>query len=98
MKPLCTLLYKPYLCLISSGKKRNGTLMNSGSCIGVWRNISFKSILLNLAPFDASEMTLLNSSLVSNMFAAGDPESESYGSLSPPTTMRTRYSSSLRGR
>ena len=47
--------------------------MNSGWDIGDAKKKSFKSAIINFAPFIASKMTLFMSSLVSNMEAAGAP-------------------------
>ena len=49
------------------------------------------------APSFASEMVLLTRIFVSMRLAAGEPASSKYVSLSPPTLIRARYCSSLRG-
>ena len=54
-------------------------------------------MLQNLAPLCASEIVLLKRIFVSVMSAAGDPESDSYGNLSPPTTILTLHGSDFRG-
>ena len=59
--------------------------------------MSLRSILQKRAPFLASDITLLKSIFVSSMSAAGDPESDSYGSLSPPTTILTLHGSLFNG-
>ena len=72
--------------------------MYSGFSIGEARKKSLRSQEKNLAPLEASDITLLNNSLDSSNEAAGDPASASYSSLSPPATNRTLHGSDLRGR
>ena len=71
-----TSICRLYLCTMSEGKYLIVTFIYSGVDIGVCRNMSFKSILRNLAPCCASEMTLLNNILVSVRSVAGEPESK----------------------
>lgn len=52
---------------------------------------------INRAPFEASDIALFRSILVSRRLAAGAPASLSYGILSPPAVMRTLYDSCFRG-
>ena len=86
-----TRLYRWYRIRISSRKYLKGTCIYSWSFTGDWRNMPFKSIEQNLAPFFASEIILLNKRFVSSMFAAGAPESNSYSNLSPPMTILILY-------
>ena len=74
---------------MSGGKYLIGTFMYSDSFIGEARKKSFKSQLINLAPFFASDMVMLIHNLVSTRLDAGDPASSSYLSLSLPATKRT---------
>ena len=52
---------------------------------------------MNFAPAAASEITLFNRIFVSNKDAAGEPGSESKGSLSPLTTILTLQGSAFNG-
>ena len=74
------------------------TFMNRKKFIGECKNISFRSMLNNRAPLFTSEMTLFSSSYISKRTIDGDPDSDSYGNLSPPTTNLMRHVSSLSGR
>ena len=65
--------------------------------MGVKRNKSFKSQLINLAPFLAPEIALLSSNFVSINDAAGATVSPSNFKLSPPATNLILYCSVFRG-
>ena len=55
------------------------------------------SVLVNLVPLCASEMTQLRNFFVLRRDTAGELGSPSYSSLSPPTIIRTLYVSLLSG-
>ena len=59
---------------------------------------SFKSADIKRAPLEASEIMLFRRIFVSSTFAAGEPASDAYVSLSPPNVMRTRCGYVLSGR
>ena len=50
--------------------------MNSLSAIIVHRNMSFKFIVANLAPCNASEMVPLNRMFVATKYVSGESESD----------------------
>ena len=56
----------------------------------VWRKKSFRSKVINLAPFALWEMVLFKSNFVSSNVAAGDVVLCGYCSRSPPTVKHTR--------
>ena len=70
-----TRLCKLYCCIISGGKYLNLIFMYSASAIGEAKKKSFKSVLINLAPCLASDITLLSKIFVSRSEAAGDEAS-----------------------
>ena len=68
------------------------------SVIGDVKKKSFKSQLINRAPFFASNMVLLIITLVSTRLYIGDSSSALYVNLSLPSTKRALHGSILRGR
>ena len=82
-----------YWSLISNGKYFECILIYSALEIGVSKKTYFGSQNINLAPWRASEIFLLNSRFDSKRDAAGDDESSWYLSIYPPTVNLTLYGS-----
>ena len=72
--------------------------MHSGSLIGVAKKWSLMSNDMKCAPLSASDIVLLNGTLVSSRFVAGELVSLSHNSLSPLTVMCVLCASCLSGR
>ena len=70
--------------MMSGGKSEYFIFINLGDCIGEAKKKSFKSQLKNLAPFLASEITLLRSIFTSRSMAARDDASSEHTDQSYP--------------
>ena len=58
---------------------------------------ALRSTLMKRVPLWEDDITIFIRSLVSNMFAAGDPASPGYVSLSPPTVICILFVSDFNG-
>ena len=91
MKPLETFSSILYHIRMSSGKYLYGIIVYSDVSMVVHKKQYFGSQLINQAPYFASDIILLNKILVSNIEAAGGPDSRAKSSFSHPTTKRILY-------
>ena len=91
-------MFNLYRSTISSEIYHLWILMNSCETIGDARGKSLMSQQENLAPLEASEITLFTHICVSRRVVVGEPESSTYSNLLSPTTRRTHQGSALRGR
>ena len=87
-----------YSALMYGEKYSECILIYSYLDIGFYKEQSFRSQDINLAPWRASEILIMNSSFYSKGGASGDNASSGYSSLSPPTANMTLYGSDFSGR
>ena len=84
--------------LMSVGGYFKYILVYSSLDIGVPKKKSFRSQDINLAPWRASKIVLLNSIFDSKMDSTDDDASSVYSSLYPPNVNLTLYGSDFSGR